>query len=166
MSYASLLENNSERATERLWNPNRRDSLVKGGPATGLEASKPQGGSLATLPIDSIRRLYEPGDRRFEDPRFRDMFAPPRRFEATNKQLRRELRNEKRLRREAQNKVRELKLGLEMANNRIASDQARISKLTATLTQLDSENRRLRQEIDARDLKEGMRDVQPFRHSA
>jgi predicted RNase H-like nuclease (RuvC/YqgF family) len=131
------------------------------------------------------RRLDEPVDRPLEDPRFRDKLFPlslneglaretrnEERLKATIKDLRRDLKRANRQAKERGQLLREFKdrlAGLESTNKRLeelAGAQVLISELKVTLTQRDSENRRLRQENDALRFKEEMRDVRPLRHSA
>lgn len=186
MSYASCLENIIEQVNQRLPEPCRPISQVKDGSTTGRETSNAQCESLATLPSDLTRPLNEQVGRSLENPRFRDKFVPPslseatassiqkaERFEATNKQLRRNLKEADRRAKERDQLLREFKdrvADLESTNKRreelYAGAQERISELEAVLTQCECEIRKLRQENDALCFKEGMRHVRPLRHSA
>lgn len=187
MSYASLSENNSERVNERLWNPNRPVSRVKGGLATGRGVSNAQCQSLATLPRDLTGPLNELVHRPIEDRQLRDKLVSlsldevtaretshrDERLMAKIRELGRELRKADRRARERDQRHREDQIqlaDLQRDNKRLEDQnkgaQERISGLEATLTQRESEIRKLQQEIGALYLKRAMRDVRPLRHSA
>lgn len=184
MSYASLSERISEHVDEKLWNPDRPISPVRGGLATCRGISNAPSDRLAMLPSSTKRPLSEQADPLFEHARFTDGLVKSSPCDATatetrksdmlkarNEELQCDLRKERKRAKERDQHLREAQLrivDLERDNERLGlrykNAQARIGELEEMLARKESENQKLRQGNDRLYFNEGMKGVRPLPH--